>query len=234
MRIRSAIKTKLFCVAALIACVAPSALGQRAEVTISLNEQFFDALLESVFHNFEPPEFSLASTEPIFEDGTFLGKLFRGPSAQASSTCDESVKILREMRGVKTSVRFRDGKVQVPLAFSGRYAPPLLGCFEFAGWADSNIDLTYDPDNRKLVGRARVTNVNLNGTGGVGGTVVARLIQGTIDRKLNPIDILDLDRVSFVVPVRDSGNLRLKALSMKPEAAAGALNVRVLYEFSKG
>lgn len=230
----SMLKRNLLCAAVSLVLLTIPAFGQKAEVTISLNEPFFDALLDSVFQNFEPPEFSLAGSEPVFDDGTFLGKLFRGPSAQGSGACDESVKILREMRGVRTSVRFRDGKVQVPLAFSGRYSPPLIGCFDFAGWADSTIDLEYDTENRKLVGHARVTNVNLNGTGGIGGTVVARLIQGTIDRKLNPIDILDLDRVSFVVPVRNSGNLRLKALSMKPEAGAGALNVRVLYEFAKG
>ena len=40
-----------------------AASAQRAEVTISLNEAFFDSLLDSVFQNFDPPEFSMASTD---------------------------------------------------------------------------------------------------------------------------------------------------------------------------
>ena len=37
---------------------------------------------------------------------------------------------LREMNGVRTAVRFREGKVYVPLAFSGMYSPPFVGCVE--------------------------------------------------------------------------------------------------------
>ena len=34
---------------------------QKAEVAISLNEQFFDALLDAVFTNLKPPSFPLAA-----------------------------------------------------------------------------------------------------------------------------------------------------------------------------
>lgn len=219
-----------------------AASAQKAEVSISLNEPFFDALLDSVFHNFEPPEFSMARNE-IFADGpekAFAGgpavswlmtSAFRG---ETNEQCAESVKILPEMRGVKTSVRFREGKIYVPLAFSGNYAPPLVGCVEFAGWAESNIDLEFDPNTQKLVGRIRVLNVNLNGTGGIGGSMIARLIQGSIDKKMNPVEILSLDKVSFAVPVQRSGTLKMRAVSIKPEVGAGALNVRVAYDFVKG
>ena len=48
--------------------------AQRAEVTVSLSEQFFDALLDSIYQNFDPPEFSVADNlrphrpnpEPVF------------------------------------------------------------------------------------------------------------------------------------------------------------------------
>ncbi len=231
----------VFLILAIILFVT-SARAQRAEVTISLSEQFFDALLDSVFYNFDPPEFSMARAETFPDDAetAFVG----GPSlswlihktsvAEPQAQCVESIKILREMRGVRTTVRFREGKIYVPLAFSGNYAAPLVGCIEFAGWAESNIDLEFDPNTQRLIGRIKVLNVNLNGTGGVGGLVVARLIQGAIDKKINPVDILSLDKVSFAVPVQRSGTLRLRAVSIKPEVGAGALNVRVGYDFVKG
>lgn len=138
------------------------------------------------------------------------------------------------MNGVRTAVRFREGKVFMPLAFSGNYAVPLIGCVEFAGWAESNIDLEFDQQAQKLLGRVRVLNVNLNGTAGVGGTVIARLIQTSIDRKLNPIEIVSLDKVSFGFQMQKSGNLRMKALRIRPEVNNTLLNIRVDYEFLKG
>ncbi len=38
--------------------------AQTAEVTVSLNEQFFDVLLDALFKNFNPPEFPLAENSP--------------------------------------------------------------------------------------------------------------------------------------------------------------------------
>ncbi len=222
---------------------ALSVNAQRAEVTVTLNEQFFDALLDSIYQNFDPPEFSVADSRrghtPISESAfTFRNANFELPSTdhgrnEVRGYCRETVRIIREMDGVRTAVRFRDGKILVPLAFSGNYAPPFVGCVEFAGWAESVIDLEYDQSGQRLIGKARVLNVNLNGTGGVGGTLIAKLIQGSIDKKLNPIEILRLDKVSFGVPIQNTGNIRMKALGVTPEVANGSLNIRIAYEFSK-
>jgi len=194
--------------------LASAAAAQKAEATVSLNEAFFDALLDSIYQNFEPPQFQISNSE-------------------GSATCSESVKILREMNGVRTAVRFRDGKIYVPLAFSGSYNPPLIGCIEFAGWAESNLELEFDKANQRLIGRVRVLTVNLNGTGGVGGSVIARLLQSSIDKKFNPIEILTLDKMSLAVPIRKSGNLNLKAVSVTPEVSNGSVNIRIGYEFRK-
>ena len=191
-----------------------AAAAQKAEMTVSLNEPFFDALLDSIYQNFEPPQFQISNSE-------------------GSATCSESVKLLREMNGVRTAVRFRDGKIYVPLAFAGNYNPPLIGCLEFAGWAESNLELEFDRPNQRLIGRVRVLNVNLNGTGGVGGTVIAKLIQSSIDKKFNPIEILTLDKMSFGVPIQKAGSLNIKAVSVTPEIGNGAVNIRIGYEFRK-
>ena len=222
--------------------------AQKAEVTISLNEPFFDSLLDSVFQNFAPPEFSVGENKFKRVDAETQRKasdIFWGSTSFAENSistspgrkpplCGESIKILREMNGVRTAVRFRDGKVYVPLAFSGNYLAPLLGCVEFAGWAESNIDLEFDQQAEKLIGRVRVLNVNLNGTNGIGGTVIARLIQTSVDKRLNPIEIISLDKVSFGFPMQKSGNLRMKALRIRPEISTSLLNIRVDYEFVKG
>jgi hypothetical protein len=190
--------------------VAASA-QQRAEATLSLNEAFFDALLDSVFQNFDPPQFTV----------------------NGATDCNESITVLREMNGVRTTVRFRNGKIYAPLAFTGRYRAPLVGCVDVAGWAETNIELEFDRENQRLVGRAKVLRVNLNATGGIGGTVIARLIQSSIDRRLNPVEVIRLDKMSFAVPVRDAGSLQLKAVAVRPEIANGVLNLVITYEFSK-
>lgn len=189
--------------------------AQKAEVSVSLDEAFFDALLDSIYQNFEPPQFQLSES-----DGT--------------AKCSESVKILREMNGVRTAVRFREGKIYVPLAFSGNYNPPLIGCLEFAGWAETNIDLEFDRAGQRLIGRVRVLNVNLNGTGGVGGSVIARLLQSSIDKKLNPIEVIQLDKLSFAIPIQNTGNLVLKVVAVRHEIVRASVNVRVTIEFRKG
>ncbi|MBK6751763.1 MAG: hypothetical protein KA956_01945 [Pyrinomonadaceae bacterium] len=225
--------TAIFTVFLFVSAVA----AQKAEVTISLNEPFFDALLDSVFLNYEPPQFSIARVGS-YDDAansalSFFG--YRGPSAESEpGFCTETVKILRENNGVRTAVRFRDGKVYVPLAFSGGYAPPFIGCVDFAGMAEADVDLEFDATTQRLVGRARVTNVNLNGTGGLGGTVIARLIQGSIDKKLNPIEILSLEKVSFGLPIPNTGPLKMKATGVRPEILNGSVQIRITYDFLKG
>ena len=201
---------------------------QKAEVTISLNEAFFDAALEALFQSTTPLEFSIAeyrrsNSEPRFVDASYSTP---GPH----SNCSETIKIEREINGVRTAVRFRDGKILAPLAFTGSYNPPFVGCINFSGWAESVIDLEFDQNAQRLVARAKVLNVNLNGTGGVGGSVVAKLVQSSIDRKVNPIELFQLNKLSFGVPVKGS-ELQMRAAGVRHELQNGAINVVVSYEF---
>lgn len=191
-----------------------AAHGQKAEITVSLNETFFEALLDSIYQNFDAPEFALKE--------------------EKTSGCSESIRIVKEMNGVRTAVRFREGRVNMPLAFTGKYSAPFVGCIDFAGWADTNIDLEFDRNDQRLIGRARVQSVNLNGTGGVGGALIAKMLQSTIDKKLNPIEILRIEKLSFSFPFQNSANIRMRATDIKPEISNGQLNIRVLYEFLKG
>lgn len=228
-----ALVIKRVCALAVMVVLASSmANAQKASVTISLDEAFFDALLNSIFQNFGPPEIAIAQHEsdrPISSISS-RGNSFAGSPATA---CNQTIKILREMNGVRTAVRFRDGKIYVPLAFSGNYNPPFVGCVDFAGWAEANIDLVFDQRGQRLVGNAQVFNVNLNGTGGIGGSLIARMLQASIDKKLNPIEILTLDKISFGVPVQNAGNLRMRAVGARPIIRSGSVDVKIDYVFSK-
>lgn len=217
---------------AVFLCFSPI-WAQKAEMTISLNEPFFDALLDSVFQNVDPLEFSIAKANKSQWVPERNVALTSGLQAGAKTDCRESIRILKEMNGVRTAVRFREGKIYVPLAFSGSYAPPFVGCVDFAGWAETNIDLEFDREGQRLIGRARVLNVNLSGTGGVGGSVIAKLIQNSIDKKLNPIEIVRLDKLSFAVPVQNAGGVRMKAVGVRTEIVNASLNVVVSYQFVK-
>lgn len=220
------------------------ARAQQAEVTIQLNEQFFDALLDALFQNGGAPEFPIAKAEEekrrrgdeekaTFVNADFENQTRHSPLAARHSLCNESIKLLRETGGVKTSVNLRDGKIFAPIAFTGNYNPPLIGCVEFSGVAETNVVLEFDEQRQALIGRAQVTNVNLNGTGGIGGGVLARLVQSSIDRKINPIEIIKLDKVSFIVPIQNAGSLKMKATAIRHEIGNGVLNVRVAYQFIK-
>lgn len=210
--------------------------AQTAEVSVALNEQFFDTLLDAIFKNFNAPEFPLAENNPKFKTpnaGTSV--LSFSNDASPIQNCNESIRLLREVDGVKTAVRFREGKIYTPIAFSGSYNPPLIGCVDFQGWAETNIDLEYDRQSQKLVGRVRVLSVNLGGVSNLASGVLSRLVQSSIDRKINPIEILQADKLSFIVPVQNmGGSLRMKAVGVRHEIANGSLNVHIAYEFSKG
>lgn len=209
-----------------------AAKAEPAELTISFNENFMDALLDAVFANVPPPEFPLANafSEPGSDHAAF------GPNfieSLSSIDCRQSIRLMRETNGVRTAVRFRNGVILAPLAFNGDYAPPFVGCVEFNGYAETRIDLRYDADSRKLVANATVTNVNVNGTGGIGGSFVAKMVQNSIDKRINPIEILSLDKASFDIPLKNSAGIRMQANSIRTEVQDGVLNVHVAYSFLK-
>src|SRR4051812_46134723 len=100
-------RTRAFAACISVLCFCTAAIAQKGEVTFSLNEAFIDALIDAYYQNFDPPEFQMGPT--------------------SSSGCTESVKILRERGRTRTAIRFRNGAITMPLAFSGRYDPPIIG-----------------------------------------------------------------------------------------------------------
>ena len=233
---------KILSLVLIISMSASLANAQTAEVSIALNEQFFDGLLDAIFKNFNAPEFPLAANNPKSTVKNPKSLVFgfdernlaiQNPKSKIQN-CKESIRLLREIDNVKTAVRFRDGRIYSPIAFSGSYNPPFVGCINFQGWAETNIDLEYDRQSRKLVGRVRVLSVNLGGVSNLASGVLSRLVQTSIDKKINPIEIIQTDKLSFLVPVQNSGgSLKMKAVGVRHAIADGVLNVNIAYEFSK-
>lgn len=221
--------------------LASLASAQQAEVNIQLNEQFFDTLLDALFKNTNPPEFPLSEIREEEKRGrgekektAFVKAKFDGKEGiLENNLCPDKIRLEREIDGTKTAVRFREGRVIAPIAFTGNYNPPLVGCIDFSGVADTTIELEFDAQKQVLIGRAKVLNVNMSGTGGLGGGWLARMVQSSIDKKINPIQILAMDKISFVVPIQNGGSLKMKANGIKHDISNGVLNVRISYEFQK-
>lgn len=214
----------------MLVAVTSGVRAQTGDVVLTLNEGFFEALLDAVFKDGRTVDF--ASTYPTHRDSAFA-EFANTAFEPGSESCDETVRLRREINGRRTSVRLRDGKIYAPIAFTGAYAPPLIGCLEYSGVADTEISLEFDKNKQSLVGIAKVTNIDLSGTGGVGGSIIAKLVQRSIDEKINPMQILGLDKVSFGVPVQNSLNVAMRAVNINHEISDGLMTVRVTYEFSR-
>ncbi|MDQ6788145.1 MAG: hypothetical protein M3033_15175 [Acidobacteriota bacterium] len=219
---------------AIFSCLllVSSLQAQSAEVTVSLNEHFFDALLDAIFTNLKTPSFPIAEKSP--KSFTNVSAFQETKSKIQNSACDESIRLQREIDGVKTAVRFREGKIYAPVAFAGSYNPPFVGCVDFQGYAETNVELEFDKQKQILVGRATVSNVVLSGTNGIGSAFLTRLVQSSLDKKINPIQILQTDKLSFLVPVQNAeGSLRMRATGIRTEILNGALNVYIAFQFVK-
>ena len=226
---------KILFLVCLTLCSAFSINAQTApEVTVSLNEQFLNSFIDAIFDKLDTPTFPLAKKPKESKKRQRVVEAKYDQTSANNQECVESVTLLRESEGVRTAIRFKDGKIIVPIAFKGTYNPTLLGCVNFQGWAETDLNLEYDAEKQTLFGRVKMRNIKLNGIPNLAGGILGRLVQGTIDSRINPLEILRADQIAPIVPVKyANGSLRLKPTSMKTEVVEKALNVRVQFEFYK-
>jgi hypothetical protein len=192
-----------------------------AEATVTLGEQFFNAFLEAIYRNLKPPSAPLAITASD-----------KDRTDSSSEKCPDVIVLERENSGVKTAVKFEQGRIAMPLAFSGSYNSTLMGCIEFSGWADTRLNLEFDKARQTLTARAQVLDVHLNNVPSLANAPLAKIVQSAIDKKINPIEILRLEQLSARVPVAASGGaLRLRAKEVTPEIVPGVLRLHIAYEF---
>jgi len=185
------------------------------EVVVVLHEQLFNALLEAMFTLPNPPAFPLAK-------------------GGGKSNCASEIVLAREMSGARTAVRFQPNRILAPIAFSGAYAAPLIGCLKFEGWAETNLNLSFDPAKQALTARVEVKAVHLKKVPSLLGEGVTGLVQDALDARVNPVEILRADQLSArlsMTKVASGAALRLRAREVRHEVLAGELRLRIVYEF---
>lgn len=210
----------LTCASALPASARPpqvtsGARGERVspagEVVVVLSEEFLNSLVEAVASQPDPPSFPLS----------------KGDGANAK--CASQVQLLPESAGVRTSVRFVDGRITAPLAFRGSYEAPLIGCLNFEGWADTAFDLQFDRAKQTLDARVTVRELKLkNVPSSLVGPGLTGLVQDAIDARVNPVEILRAEQLGF--PLMRGGGLRLRAREVRHEIVGKELRLHIIYE----
>lgn len=202
-----------------------------AEATLTLNEQFLNSFLDAMFTQLREPEFPLSISRN--EDGKGHTEILAShASSHAATQCASVIVLERERNGVKTAVRFEDGRMVAPLAFSGSYNAGLLGCLNFNGVANSIVTLEFDRAREAMMARVRVQDVQLTGVPTLANGVLVSLLQNTIDKRFNPYQLFKAEQLSPVVQLKAAGgSLRLRAREMRPEIIPGALRLHIIYEF---
>ncbi|HEX8475430.1 MAG TPA: hypothetical protein VF666_15485 [Pyrinomonadaceae bacterium] len=184
---------------------------QAGEVLVVLNEPFFNALLDAILTLADPPKFSLA----------------RG---RGNSKCGNEIELRREALGTRTAVRFADGRMSAPVAFRGSYEAALVGCLNFEGWADTNFALAFDAERQVLTARIDVREVHLKNIPSLVSGGVTALVQESIDKRVNPVEILRAEQLAVRLPLTQGNTLRLRAREVRHEISGKDLRLRIFYE----
>jgi hypothetical protein len=200
---------------------------------LTLDEKFFDALLGKIFKDMGAPTFPLQLSKlegGLEEDGTATIRLatFQG------GDCKSQVVLATEGSNVKTGVRFTNGKITAPMAFSGSYN--LFGsCWQFKGWAQTSLQLSFDQANQKLYGQVNVEGVNLEGISPAVGGFITPLVQRTINERVNPLEMMRAEQLTLNLPVKAAnGTLNAHVKDVRSEITDGALRLHITYDFTKG
>ncbi len=192
-----------------------------AEATVTVNEQFLNSFLAAIFDNLQEPSMPL----------TIGGASTQGPGAQ----CASEIRLKREAQGVRTAVHFENGRITGPLAFAGAYSSTYLGCIEFSGWADAEVNLEFSSERRALVARFHLRDIHLNDVPAIANGPLLNMVQTAIDRRYNPVDLFTLEQLSTSVNIQPAkGALRLRAKEIRTEITPSALTLHIVYEFVKG
>lgn len=197
---------------------------------IVLDDRFFDTVLTTIFRDMNAPSFPLQLTK---NQGVGLTDNGRLELTALQGGCPSAVTLLPEGSNVKTGVRIENGKILAPLAFSGSYDAPLVGCVKFTGWAQANLVLRFDEAQQAVFGQLNVEGVNVDGAPPVVGSVVTGLVQGAINQRVNPIQILQAHQLRLSVPVKASdGTLNAQVKDVRAKINNGSLELHITYQFN--
>lgn len=203
----------------------PDSQGSPGAAQIVLKPDLFNAVLATIFREIKEPAFPLTI-------GAVQSRTNYEYAALEQTPCDGQIHILPEGSGVKTGLKFENGRITVPLAFSGSYNSP-IGCYPFTGWAQANFELRFDSAQQSVFGRVNVETVNLDGVNPLVSGLVTPIVQNSINTRVNPILILRGDQLGVDLPIAASGgNFRARVSDVRAEVKDDSLSLFVIYDFS--
>src|ERR1043166_2448960 len=192
--------------------------GPTAEASITINEQFLNSFLTSMFDNLNEPSM------PLTVGG-----------AQSTSNCASEIRLKRENASTRTSVHLESGKIVGTLAFAGAYNQSLMGCIEFTGSANTDVNLEYDAHRRAVLARFYVREIHLDNTPAMLNGPLLSMVQAAIDRRYNPVEVFTLEKLSTRLDIQPAGGaLQLRAKEVRPEITPSAIILHIMYEWVKG
>ena len=192
-----------------------------AEATVTVNEEFLNSFLTAIFDNLQEPAMPL----------TIGSASTQGSNGQ----CASEIRLKREVQGVRTAVHFENGRITGPLAFAGAYYSTYLGCMEFSGWANAEVNLEFSSERRAVVARFHLRDIRLNDVPAIANGPLLNMVQTAIDRRYNPVDLFTLEQLSTSVNIQPAkGALKLRAREIRTEITPSALTLHITYEFVRG
>ena len=196
---------------------APDAQGNPpGTAQLVLRQDLVNEALGTIFRDMNKPTFPLGSGG--------------GNTDSQNGQCESRITILPEGSGVQTSVRFENNRLIAPLAFTGNYASP-VGCLQFSGWAQSNLELRFDKDSQNVYGTINVETVNLDGVNPIFMGLITPIVQTTLNNRVNPVRIVDGHQLTINLPVAASnGSLQGSVQDVRAEVKDNALNLFVIYD----
>lgn len=199
---------------------------------IVLKQEFFNTVLQTIFRDMKSPSFPIGI-------GTENRKKSDDPMAfsygllQQTQQCTNELTLLPEGSNVQTALSFAGNKISMPLAFKGSNYITLVGCVEYAGWAQANLDLRYDETQKTVFGTINVETVNVDGLSPMVSGFVTPIVQSTLNSRVNPITILRGDQIRLNLPIAATGgNLQAQVQEVRAEVKDNELNLYVIYNFT--
>jgi hypothetical protein len=199
-----------------------------ATAQIVLKQEFFNEVLTTIFRDMSAPSFPLTLTgnREASDQGTASYAMLQ------NDNCDGRITLLAEGSGVQSTLKFDNGRIVAPLAFSGSYNS-MFGCIRFSGWTQANLELRFDAQQQNVLGQLNIETVNLDGGASVFGGIVTPLVQKTLNDRVNPIQILQGKQIALNLPIAaTNGNMTANVKDVRSEIKDNALNLYVIYEFS--
>jgi hypothetical protein len=186
---------------------------------IELKQDFFAPVIKAIVNNNNTPSFPLnlsgQTDQPVSEIA--CGKISLKP----------------EGSGTTTALKLENGQILIPLAFTGNFNVPVVGCTEFNGWAQASLDLRYKADEKMVEGYINVQTVNLDNISPVAGGLITPIVQSTLNNRVNPVPVLRGDQIALKVPIKSSGTtLKGQVRDIRAEVKNNSLFLYISYDFS--